>query len=267
MRYRKGYITLSDDRDVPLLLTIRNARAITYEQICSLALLEGRESSRRSLHWRLARLERCELVQRMTFDRFFSQPIFAITPLGLEFLESRGHCLLSLPATTREVVRKSQILHSVELAGIRAALASNGILKSWKWELEIVSTNLVYESGKTKDYDALVEVSVNGAAKSFAIEFERTLKGAGRYEDLRRIFSNDQSVDRVLYLTPNREILYVLAIEMREVGKQIGFALSRSFQTELLDASILTNLPGNEVLSFRDFLLQGGFRWNKKGDG
>jgi hypothetical protein len=41
MRYRKGYIALSDDRDVPLLVTIRNARAITYEQICSLALLKG----------------------------------------------------------------------------------------------------------------------------------------------------------------------------------------------------------------------------------
>jgi len=256
MRYRKGYITLSDDRDVPLLLIIRNARAITYDQICSLALIEGRESSRRSLHWRLTRLERSELIQRMTFDRFFSQPIFAITPLGLQFLESRGHCLLSLPATIREVVRKSQILHSVELAGIRAALATSGILKSWKWELEIVSTNLVYEAGKTKDYDAIVEVSVNGAPKSFAIEFERTLKGAGRYEDLRKVFGTDEAVDRVLYLTPNREILYVLAVEMRDVKKQIGFALSQTFQTGLLDASILTNSPTNVVLSFRDFLLQ-----------
>jgi hypothetical protein len=256
VRYRKGYITLSDDRDVPLLLAIRNARVITYDQICSLALLEGRESSRRSLHWRLTRLERCELIQRMAFDRFFSQPIFAITPLGLQFLESRGHCLLSLPATTKEVVRKSQILHSVELAGICVALAASGILKSWKWELEIVSTNLVYEAGKTKDYDALVEVTLNGAVKSFAIEFERTLKGAGRYEDLRRVFGGDEAIDRVLYLTPNREILYVLAVEMRDVEKQIGFALSRTFQTELLDASILTNSTGNEVLSFRDFLLQ-----------
>ena len=68
-------------------------------------------------------------------------------------------------------------------------------------------------------------------------------------------------------LAKTREILYVLAVEMRDVGKQIGFALSRAFQTELLDASILTNLPGNEVLSFRDFLLQGSFRWNKQGNG
>lgn len=255
MRYRKGYIALSDNRDVPLLLTIRNARAVTYDQICSLALVEGQESSRRSVHWRLTRLESCELIQRLEFDRFFSQPIFAITPRGLQFLESRGHSLLSLPATVKEVVRKSQILHSVELTALRVALATRGILKSWKWELEIVSTNLVYEAVRTKDYDALAEILVDGKMRSFGIEFERTLKGARRYEELRRAFRSDATVDRVLYLTPNTEILYVLAVEMRNLPKPIGFALSRRFQTELLDARILTNSPANEVLSFREFML------------
>ena len=85
MRYRKGYIALSDNRDVPLLVTIRNARAITYGQLCALSSIEGRESSRRSVHWRLSRLERSGLIQRVIYDRFYSQPIFAITPLGLQF--------------------------------------------------------------------------------------------------------------------------------------------------------------------------------------
>jgi hypothetical protein len=255
MRYRKGYIALSDDRDVPVLVTIRNARAITYDQVCSLSSIEGPETSRRSMHWRLSRLEESGLIQRMTYDRFFSQPIFAITSLGLEFLESRGHTLLSLPSTTKEIVRKSQILHSVELAGIRVALAAKGVLNSWKWELEIVSKNLVYGAGGTKDYDALVEVRVDGKTKSFGIEFERTLKGAGRYEELRKVFSSEQSTDTVLYLTPNSEILYVLAVEMRNAGKRIGFALSKTFQTDLLDTSILTNSSTNEVVPFRQFLV------------
>ena len=256
MRYRKGYIALSDERDVPVLLLIRNARAITFDQICALAMLEGGESSRRSVYWRLSRLEGCELIRRMTFDRFFSQPIFAITPMGLQFLEFRGHSLLSLPSTTKSIVRKSQILHSVELAGIRVALAQKGLLQSWKWELEIVSRNLVCETGKLKDFDALAEIGVDGNTKRVAIEFERTLKGSGRYEELRRIFSADQTVDRVLYLTPNPEILYILAVEMRDVGKRIGFALSATFRSALLEASILTNSPANDVLSFREFLFQ-----------
>ena len=123
MRYRKGYIALSDDRDLPLLVMIRNARAITYDQICALSFIEGREQSRRSVHWRLSRLEKNGMVQRMMYDQLLSQPIFAITRMGLEFLEYRGQTLLALPSTAKEIVRKTQILHSVVLAGIRVAVA------------------------------------------------------------------------------------------------------------------------------------------------
>jgi hypothetical protein len=255
MRYRRGHILLSDANDVPLLLTIRNARAITYDQICSLAYIDGIAGSKRIVHWRLSRLERSGLVQRMKYDLLFSQPIFSITSLGLEVLESRGHALLSLPSTTKEIVRRSQILHSVELAGIRIALASKGILMSWKWELEIVSRNLVYEGESTKDYDALAEIVVGDVTRSFGIEFERTLKGAGRYEELRRVFNAERSVDTILYLTPNSEILYLLAVELRDVRKRIGFALSKTFQANLLDADVLSNTSAGEVISFREFLL------------
>lgn len=256
MRYRKGYIALSDERDVPLLVTIRNSRAITYEQICSLALLEGLESSRRSLHWRLTRFERSELIQRVPFDRFFSQPIYAITQTGLHFLESRGHALLSVPSTVKEVVRKTQILHSVELVDIRVALGKRGVLQSWEWELEIVSKNLVSDSAATKDYDALADVTIYGETRRLGIEFERTLKGARRYEELRRTLSADGTIDRLLYLTPSPEILYVLAVELRDVGKKVGFALSRTFQSDLLDAPVLTNSRAGDVVPFRDFLLR-----------
>jgi hypothetical protein len=255
MRYRSGHISLSDAKDVPLLLAIRNARAITYDQICSLARIDGLAGSKRIVHWRLSRLEKSGLVQRMKYDLLFSQPILSITSLGLEVLESRGHALLSLPSTTREIVRKTKIFHSIELAGIRISLASKGILKSWKWELEIVSRNLVYEGESTKDYDALVEIVVGDTTKTFGIEFERTLKGAGRYDELRRVFNAERSVDTVLYLTPNSEILYLLAVELRDVRKRIGFALSKTFQADLLDADVLSNSSTGEVISFREFLL------------
>jgi hypothetical protein len=255
MRYRKGYIALSDDRDLPLLVTIRNARAITYDQICKIACIDGQEKTRRSVYWRLSRLERNGLVQRMIYDQFFSQPIFAITRMGLEFLEHRGQTLLALPSTVKEIVRKTQILHSVELASIRVALAANGILKSWQWELEIVSNNLVYGTGDSKDFDAIAEIAVGNQTKSFAIEFERTLKGSARYEELCRVLAAEKATDTVLYLTPNAQILYVLASEIRNVGKRIGFALSAAFQHDLLDTRVLTNPSKSNVVPFHEFLL------------
>jgi hypothetical protein len=136
------------------------------------------------------------------------------------------------------------------------ALGKIGILHSWKWELEIVSKNLVSDSAATKDYDALAEVTIYGQTRRLGIEFERTLKGAQRYIDVRRILSADSTVDRLLYLTPSTEILYVLAVELRDVGKQVGFALSRTFQSDLLDAQVLTNSRASDVIPFRDFLLR-----------
>jgi hypothetical protein len=254
--YYKGYIALSDNRDVPMLLTIRNARAITFDQICALALIEGYELRRSGVQRRLSRLERFQLVRRLSYGQVFSQPVFAITSLGIEFLESRGHALASLSPNAKQIVPRSQILHSVQLAGIRVALAKKGILRSWTWELEIVSRNIVSGTGTVKDYDALVEVSVDGERRVFAIELERTLKCAARYEELCRVFDADQTADRVLYLAPGADILYVLALELRATGKQLGFALSRSFQSELLDARVVTNYSGNETLSVRQFLLQ-----------
>jgi hypothetical protein len=245
---------MSDSKDVPLLLSIRNARAITFDHLSALACIDGLAKSRRIVHWRLSRLERLGFVRRITYGPLSSQPVLAITPIGLEFLESRGHTLLSLPSSTREIVRGAQILHSVELAAIRVALATQGILRSWKWELEILSANLVYGGTTTKDYDAIVEIAVGSGVSRFGIEFERTLKGAARYDELRRVFSAERIVDTVLYLTPNADILYVLAMELRDVRKRIGFALSKSFQTDLLDADVLSNTSAGELVSLREFL-------------
>ena len=119
MRYRRGFIALSDDRDIPMLVTIRNARSITCDQICALLLNNGQESCRRSVHWRLARLEQNGLVERIDCGRLLPEPVFAITHSGLELLELRGHALVSLPSTVKDIVRRSQVLHSVELAGMR----------------------------------------------------------------------------------------------------------------------------------------------------
>jgi hypothetical protein len=255
MRYRRGHVSLSDEKDIPLLITIRNARAITYDQICAIAIQDDLAGSRRVVHWRVSRLEQAGLVRRCMHELIFHHPIFSITQLGLQVLESRGYALVSLPSNTKEIVRKTQVLHSVELVDIRIALASKGLLKTWRWELEIVSTNLVYGDESTKDYDALAEIRVGSSIQRIAIEFERTLKGSARYETLRKVFNAENGVDTILYLTPSSEILYLLAVELRDVRKKLSFALSKTFQAELLDADVLSNLAGGGLMSFREFLL------------
>ena len=255
MRYYKGYIAISDASDVPVLLQVRNARAICFDQLQELISLELAGTLSRTLRWRLARMEKAGLVSRFDRHRHFGKPVFGITQGGLECLETRGHYLLSLPSSTEQVLHPSQVTHALELVNIRLALAKGGVLRSWKCEMEITSRNLVLGNGTTKDYDAIAEVEIAGASKRFAIEYERTPKAAARYRAIREVIDKDENTDTVLYLTPNDDLLYLLASEMHPCRKLVGFALSESFRRSLLETSTLTNTEDSEVMLLRDLLV------------
>ena len=254
MRYYRGYLALSDAFDLPVLLHIRNARVLYFEQLRELISLDETGIAIGSLRWRVARMEKAGLIRRLSDQRHLCRPVFGITQSGLLFLESRGHSLLSLSSTADHILHETQVPHALEIVNIRLALMRGGILRSWKSELEIASRNLVQESLTTKDFDAIAEVDVDGTPHSCAIEYERTPKSASRYRAIREVIERDGTVDTVLYLTANDDILFLLALEMRGTQKRIGFALSESFRKSLLDTRTLTNTPNAEVVLLRDLI-------------
>ena len=248
MRYYKGHIALSDARDVPILLHVRNARAICFDQLCDLLSLEIITERPRSLRWRLARLEKAGLVTRLQGQTHLRTPVFGITQQGLIFLESRGHYLLSLPSATEAILHPSQVPHALEMVSIRVAFAKAGVLHSWKSDLEIASKNLVLENGAAKDFDAVAGIEVDGKSRTIGIEYERNPKAAARYRAIREVFERDETTDAVLYLTANDDILYLLAMELRAMRKRIGFVLSDAFRRSLLETRTLTNSNNSEVV-------------------
>ncbi len=254
MRYCKGYVALSDTCDVPILLHIRNARAIYFEQLRELVLLDGPGMAITSLRWRVARMEKAGLIQRLSDQRHLGKPVFGITQSGLAFLESRGQFLLSLPSTAELMLHPAQVPHALEMVNIRLALMNGGILRTWKTDLEIASRNLVLETVATKDFDAIAEIDVDGAPHCYGIEYERSPKSTSRYRAIREVLDRDATVDAVLYLTANDDILYLHALEMRGARKRIGFALSESFRQSLLDTRTLTNTPNSDVVPLRHLI-------------
>jgi hypothetical protein len=245
VRYYKGHIALSDVRDVPILLHLRNARAICFDQLCDLLSVEIITERPRSLRWRLARLEKVGLVTRLQGQTHLRTPVFGITQQGLIFLESRGHYLLSLPSTTEAILHPSQVPHALEMVSIRVAFAKAGVLHFWKSDLE---------NGAAKDFDAVAGIEVDGKSRTIGIEYERNPKAAARYRAIREVFERDETTDAVLYLTANDDILYLLAMELRAMRKRIGFVLSDAFRRSLLETRTLTNSNNSEVVLLRDFL-------------
>jgi len=255
MRYPRGYIALSDANDVPVLLHIRNARAIQFDQLHDLILFDSGAAAVNSLRWRVARMEKNGVIQRFHDVRYFGKPVYGITPAGLSFLESRGHMLLSLPSTTeKRIIHFLQIPHALELVNIRLALLRAGVLIAWKCDLEIASRNLVLDGPPAKDYDAIAEIEVDGVAHSIAIEYERSLKKIARYREIREILNQDQTAETILYLAVNGQLLYTLVCEMRTVHKHIGFALSSSFRKSPLNTPMVMNNGQGDHVSLKEFL-------------
>ena len=254
MRYYKGYIALSDTCDVPVLLQVRNSRAITFDQLRDLLVHEMLEAIVRSLRWRVTRLEKVGLIESLNGQRFLGKPVYGITQQGLECLESRGHYLVSLPSNTEQILHPSKVAHALELVNIHVALARSGLLRSWKSDVEITSRNLVAANGTTKDYDAVAEIEVDGCTRSIGIEYERSAKSASRYDAIREALDRDKTTDTVLYLTVSDDILYLLAMELRATRKRIGFALSETFRHSLLETRALTNTASSEIVPFRELL-------------
>lgn len=257
MRYFKGYMALSDSCDVPVLLLVRNSRAICFDQLRELLAHEMLAAMVRSLRWRVTRLEKFGLLCRLERQKYLGKPLYGITQQGLECLESRGHCLVSLPSSKEPILHPSRIAHALEMVNIRLAFSHSGLLRSWTSELEIASRNLVAPGATSKDYDAVAQIEVDGATRNIGVEYERTAKAASRYAAIREALDRDQTTDAVLYLTPNDDILYLLAMELRPARKRIGFALSEAFRRSALETRALTNHAGSEIVLLRDLLSTG----------
>ena len=92
-------------------------------------------------------------------------------------------------------------------------------LGSWKGELEVTSRNLVASNGAPKDYDAIVEVEVDRSTRRLGIEYERCAKATFRYTAICAALDKEHATDAVLNLTPNDDILCLLAMELRSTRK------------------------------------------------
>ena len=255
MRYEKGKIAVSESRDIPLLLMVRNARAIRLDQICDMLLLSKQETSRRLAYKRVQRLLKADLLTKLEKLWHLGNPVYAISRAGLALLESYGHCLLSLGSFSKTIVDLTKATHMLELNDIRLALIRSERLISWQGELEVLSENLVIYGEVLKDYDAVVTVDLGGTKAKFALEYERTAKSAKRYREIRDAIESDHRVEMVLYLTPSQELMYLLTKELQGLSKQILFGIANQFKRNHLELQVLTYDQSRRYQPFQEVLL------------
>ena len=76
-----------------MILAVRNATFISYEQLLEQLKTQGSETTRQGFSWRLSRLVEVGVVRRMAQVFPYRGPVYTITRAGLSCLEACGDTL------------------------------------------------------------------------------------------------------------------------------------------------------------------------------
>jgi len=201
MRYSKGAIALGRSQDTPLLRQVMYSKYVTQTQLWSFMRHSGYEVSRRSFWWRVNRLADHGFVTRHLLPMVHRDPIFAIAPLGIEYLVENFGTLYCGPEAGPEVrADGSGVAHALGVNAVHLELLRSHALVSWENEIEIRWRNELSNSRYVKDYDAVITLSLCSREVQFALEYERTPKTRAEYNAIVSALEQERNIDRVLYL-------------------------------------------------------------------
>jgi hypothetical protein len=246
-------VQLSSERDLPLLLAVRNCTFVAHDQLFQLMMETGIEHDRRCFNWRIRRLTKGAHVRKTPAIDPYKGAVYSITRFGLAVLESYGEGLVSVTSESRNLPSILQAPHFLELNDIHHAFKSTGKLKSWKSDRELISLNYVIGTPLAKDYDAIAEIEAAGDSLRIAIEYERTLKSADRYKEIQKAIQDEGQVDMVLYLTSTLDLVFTLSREFNHPALPMCFVSSGKLRANLLDTVLLFAYGSmRETFSLRD---------------
>jgi hypothetical protein len=252
MRYAKGSLVISRDRDVPLLRQVRDSKFVSHNQLFDFMRIAGVDHDRDSFNWRVRRLRQFAHVSVCAGIDGADSSLYRITKKGLNLLEHCGDYRAVLNSNTEHLPHPSHAFHALEINDINLALARENLLANWQSEIEIASFNTVSASPFRKDYDAIVTVWVEQRQARFALEYERSIKKARDYARIRESLEAESEIDCILYLTSGPDVLTALLHELSSSGKKIAFASAKTFQRDLLATNVICS--GSAPAKFRDLL-------------
>ena len=236
MRYRKGMIALSEIRDYPLLRRVLHCSFVTPAQLYQFMKLDYCVSSRNAFDNRLRRLLAHDLLVRHDIPTMNRGVVYSISRAGASELVGRGEYYSGSTDIGKE--SNGHVQHALELNDIHLVLKQNRTLVRWTPESDIRSRNEFTEIGYVKDYDAVVAVRIGEHEHRFALEYERTQKANGRYQEIQKRIQAETDVHHFLYLVSNYDLLLFLVKKFEGCRRPVYFGLRQDFLSEGLCLSV-----------------------------
>jgi hypothetical protein len=232
MRYLKGSIELVN-RDRQLLEVVANANKITQPQLFEIATLKHIESQRKLFERRVRRLANGGFLKKEQHRFLGSRLLYSITTNGICGLEEGGIYLLSIYVEPDGI--DHQIVHALQLNRAHIALLKAEAILKWTPAKNLRAINRSGYRPYAKTYDAVASVIVDSNAFEIAVEYERTLKAAEKYEELLATLEAERRADVILYLFSDAQVGANLEWTFRNVKKEIVLAHQEDFVDNPLD--------------------------------
>ncbi|MGH9448317.1 MAG: hypothetical protein ACRD3O_21760, partial [Terriglobia bacterium] len=243
MRYFKGSVKLSLERDNALLKQVLHCGFVSQQQLWEFMVQSGHERSRDSLNWRLKRLLDHGFLLRHVLPNVRQSFIYSLTLDGARELINLDQCHTGASGFYKRKGDGESVIHALDLNDIHLALAGGGLLAKWKSDLEVRSQNEFTGYGYAKDYDAVATLRLDGQDVEMALEYERQVKAEARYLEIAAAIQREHRVQRFLYLLPDYHLLWFVRQFFQQSSREIYFGIACDFKREL----ILTQVVGPKV--------------------
>lgn len=238
MRYAKGSLNLTNSRDKAILHAVADSRYVTHSQLFLFARLEYGEFNRPVFNWRIRRMVAGGLVRKQSITALGSDSLYSITRTGIQALERLGTYYLGANTERGSDVQAFQVPHALEVNNIRLILLRRRVLKQWIPESLIRVLNLSPAYAYAKVYDGVATIEISDTLVSVAIEYERTLKTAAKYEKVREAIESEKRITAFLYLVPTNTLLFSLLDTFWRTKQCVLFGTLSDFKTECLGARV-----------------------------
>jgi hypothetical protein len=241
MRYFKGTIALSAEKDLPLLRQVMYSKYVTQAQLWLFMRHSGCEESRGAFLWRAKRLADHGFIARHVLPMVQRDPIFAIAASGVVYLVENLGLAYSGPDAGLEVRPDGAgVAHAVGVNAVHLELLRSGHLVSWENEMEIRCRNELEGLQNAKEYDAIVTLSLGVRQLRIALEYERTPKTKAEYDNIVATLARERNVERVLYLAGTSHIRSVLLDRFSRKSARVFIALASDLRKgELSDLEVV----------------------------
>jgi hypothetical protein len=234
MRYFKGSIKLSLDRDHALLRQVLYSGFISQDQLWEFRVHAGCEQSRHALNWRIKRLVDHGFLERHALANIRHSFVYSLTSDGARELINLEECHTGVSAYYKRKADGDSVIHALDLNDIHLTLIRSGALRKWKSDLEVRSQNEFTDYGYVKDYDAVATLELDGELIEIALEYERQAKSEARYQEISAAIHRERQVGRFLFLFPDYHMLWFVRQFFRQSNRQIYFGVACDFKRELL---------------------------------